>query len=191
MEVALLQEILARLGKIEDSLGISGGASSGSSGAGDAAEAPAAIRAFDAYCASHLQPFVAACNKLGGGAEEAGKVVQKGWEEMRTFLLIAAHCKEPAQANLPPLLAGVSAQMKAAQSLIKRNEWEKHAKTCAEGLGCLNWLVVKPAPREIVESSVGASDYWANNIRKEFRTTNPDQVAFCDTFKALLLELMA
>eukprot|EP01031_Cornospumella_fuschlensis_P014724 gene14724-17993_t len=109
MEVALLQEILARLGKIEDTLGIAGASSAGSSSGGSgAAEAPAAIRAFDAYCASHLQPFVAACNKLGGGAEEAGKVVQKGWEEMRTFLLIAANCKEPAQANLPALLTGVS-----------------------------------------------------------------------------------
>jgi len=55
----------------------------------------------------------------------------------------------------------------------------------------LNWLVVKPAPRDFIESSVGGSDYWANGIRKEFRTVNPDQIAFCDTFKALLTELMA
>jgi hypothetical protein len=52
-------------------------------------------------------------------------------------------------------------------------------------------LVVKPAPRDFIESFVGGADYWANNIRKEFRTTNPDQIAFCDTFKALLIELMA
>lgn len=50
---------------------------------------------------------------------------------------------------------------------------------------------MKPAPRDFIESSVGGSDYWANGIRKEFRTTNPDQIAFCDTFKALILELMA
>ena len=51
--------------------------------------------------------------------------------------------------------------------------------------------MVKPAPRDFIESFVGGADYWANNIRKEFRTTNPDQIAFCDTFKALLIDLMA
>lgn len=50
--------------------------------------------------------------------------------------------------------------------------------------------MIKPAPRDFIESFVGGSDYWANNIRREFRTTNPDHIAFCDTFKTLLLELM-
>jgi adenylyl cyclase-associated protein len=52
-------------------------------------------------------------------------------------------------------------------------------------------LVVKPAPRDFIESAVGGSDYWANNIRKEYRNVNADQIAFCDTFKALLVGLMA
>ena len=37
---------------------------------------------------------------------------------------------------------------------------------------------------------MGGSDYWSNNIRKEFRLTSPPQIAFCDGFKNLLLELM-
>lgn len=49
---------------------------------------------------------------------------------------------------------------------------------------------MKPAPRDFIESFVGGSDYWANGIRKEFRLTSPPQIAFCDTFKALLLELI-
>jgi adenylyl cyclase-associated protein len=52
-------------------------------------------------------------------------------------------------------------------------------------------VLIKPAPRDYIESFIGGSDYWANGIRKEHRTTNPDQIAFCDTFKALLVELMA
>jgi hypothetical protein len=42
----------------------------------------------------------------------------------------------------------------------------------------------------MTESFIGGADYWANNIRKEFRSTNPDQIAFCDTFKVLLNELL-
>jgi hypothetical protein len=49
---------------------------------------------------------------------------------------------------------------------------------------------VKPSPRDFIESYVGGSDYWSNNIRKEFRLTSPPQIAFCDGFKNLLLELM-
>lgn len=52
-------------------------------------------------------------------------------------------------------------------------------------------VCIKPAPRDFIESSIGGSDYYANNIRKEFKTTNPDQIAFCNTFKTLLIELMA
>jgi adenylyl cyclase-associated protein len=109
---------------------------------------------------------------------------------MRKFLLMASACKEPPQAALPGLLAGVSGKLRDIGQTVKRNEWEKHTKTCSEGAQCLNWLCVKPAPRDFIESFIGGSDYWANNIRREFRTTNPDQIAFCDTFKALILELM-
>jgi len=51
-------------------------------------------------------------------------------------------------------------------------------------------LVVKPAPRDFIESYIGGSDYWANGIRKEYRSTNPDHIEFCNTFKTLLQELM-
>jgi adenylyl cyclase-associated protein len=50
-------------------------------------------------------------------------------------------------------------------------------------------VVVKPAPRDFIETFIGGSDYWANGIRKEFRTTNPDQIAFCDTFKNIIVQL--
>ena len=40
-----------------------------------------------------------------------------------------------------------------------------------------------------MESTIGGSDYWANNIRKEYKNTNPDHIAFCNTFKTVLSEL--
>lgn len=51
--------------------------------------------------------------------------------------------------------------------------------------------MTKPAPGEVLISAIGGFDYYANNIRKEFKTTNPDQIAFCNTFKTLLNELAA
>ncbi|KAJ1393286.1 adenylate cyclase associated N terminal-domain-containing protein [Ochromonadaceae sp. CCMP2298] len=166
------------------------GLESATSEAGSGAGLPAGIVAYDAYCASYLDPFVAACDKLGGEAAQAGAIVKEAWQEQRVFLMLASQCKEPAQTKLPSLLASLGAQLKASGALVRRNDWEKHTKTCSEGIQCLNWLCVKPAPRDFIESYIGGSDYWANGIRKEHRTTNPDQVAFCDTFKKLLQELM-
>eukprot|EP01035_Chromulina_nebulosa_P006221 gene6221-8417_t len=187
-EIAVLQQILTRLSAIEAKLSISNGEStSGES----SAELPNSIKEFDSYCSSYLDPFVAACTALGGDANEIGKTVKKAWDALRDFLLLAVNCKEPTdKVVLQSILKPIADHMKEASSLIKRNEWEKHAKTCAEGIQCLNWVCVKPAPRDFIESYVGGSDYWSNNIRKEFRLTSPPQIAFCDGFKNLLLELM-
>ena len=38
---------------------------------------PNSIKEFDSYCASYLDPFVAACTALGGDATEIGKTVKK------------------------------------------------------------------------------------------------------------------
>ncbi len=51
-------------------------------------------------------------------------------------------------------------------------------------------MCVKPAPRDFIESYIGGSDYWANNIRKEYKATNPDHIAFCNTFKKMIQDLM-
>jgi adenylyl cyclase-associated protein len=156
------------------------------------AELPRSIRAFDAYTTANLDPFVAVCDKLGGDAQVMGQLVKEAWIEMRKFLLMASASKEPAPTALGSLLTGVAGKMKEISGKVNRNEWEKHSKTCSEGVQCLNWLCVKPAPRDFIESFVGASDYWANNIRREHRNNgNKDQIEFCDTFKALIVELMA
>lgn len=185
---AKLDLILQRLSAIEAKIGLS---DSSATGGGDAdSSVPASITGFDKYTSEYLDPFVAACNKLGGDAQEAGKIIQEAWMEMRSFLLMASKCKEPSQSAMPGLLAGLSTKLKASAALVQRNEWEKHTKTCSEGIGCLNWLLVKPAPRDFIESYIGGSDYWANGIRTQYKTSNPDQIAFCNTFKALLQNLM-
>lgn len=185
-ELALLQQILSRLSSIEAQLGTSGGGSGGA----DVVEVPRSIRAFDEYCAAKLDPFVAVCDKLGGDAQAGGQLVKTIWNEIRVFLLRATACKEPAATELRPLLAPIIAAMDGVKKLTKRNEWEKHLKTISEGIAAANWLCVKPAPRDFIETTVGGSDYWANGIRREFKGVNPDQIAFCDTFKSLLQELM-
>lgn len=134
--VELLKQVLSRLSVIEGKI-------NGNSEASDASGAvlPKSIIGFDEYCATNLDPFVAVCTKLGGGALEAGNIIKDAWYEMRKILIMATACKEPPQAKISTLLASLSEKVKASSAAVKRNEWEKHCKTCSEGIGCLSWYI--------------------------------------------------
>jgi hypothetical protein len=66
-----------------------------------------------------------------------------------------------------------------------------HGKTISEGLGCLNWVAVAPPaglPKDIAESAVGGSDYWANKIRVTYKKNGPaEQVCrkYCSLYESL------
>lgn len=137
--VPLLHQILDRLAALE--VKVNGGAStsSGTSATQDAAVVPASVVAFDEYCTLYLNPFLAATKKLGGDAEIAGNNIGEAWTEMRNILVMATACKEPTQAQIGTVFANLGTKLKAQSNFVKRNEWEKHTKTCSEGIGCLNW----------------------------------------------------
>ena len=49
-----------------------------------------------------------------------------------------------------------------------RGEWEYHEKATKEALGCLSWLVTEPPaglPKDVIEPTIGGSDFWANKAR--------------------------
>ena len=136
--VPLLHEILSRLSLLESKIG--SGGNDGSAGSSSlTADIPRSVVAFDDYMSTFVEPFVSASGKLGGDAHSSALLVKEGFDELRDVLLKAAACKEPSKEQLPTLLAGISAKIKAANSAVKRNEWGKHTKTLSEGIGMLNW----------------------------------------------------
>jgi len=182
---AILSQILARLENIELSLNISGGG--GNSGG---VELPRSMKAFDAYIQTCLDPFVAICDKLGDDASVFGKITADAWGEMRNFLMVATVCKEPSQAGVQPLLQGIISKMKEMGGAIKRNDWELHGKVLQEGMSSLNWLLIKPAPRDYVESSIGGCDFNANKIRTKYKGNDDNQIAFCNLYKEVIKGLV-
>ena len=186
---AILKNIQERLSNIES--GMASFSPSSPATASGASEVPKSITAFDQYLVRNMDPFLAACKKLGGDALTGGKLLSDAWTELRSILVMAAACKEPSTTEFPALLAGLAAKTKALSDSIKRNEWEKHMKTLSEGVQSLNWVMVKPAPCDFITSYADGAEYWANNIRKEHRATSPDQIEFCNAFKTLMLGLVA
>ncbi|KAL7538625.1 hypothetical protein ACHAWF_006155 [Thalassiosira exigua] len=63
-------------------------------------------------------------------------------------------------------------------------------------LACASWVVVSPspAPSTFVKDTIGASDFWANKLRKEHKGKAGEgemHIKFCDGLKALVTDLSA
>jgi adenylyl cyclase-associated protein len=201
---ALLEKLNARLALVESKVGLSSGASPLSSPRASSSSAtvaaPAAdvaeelapqIEAYDEYVAQYLPAFVASAAKLGDEPKSLAAITEKAFAAQRAYLLMASKCKKPASPN-PEHLKDLQACLKEINGLRdNRSEFANHQNMINEGIQALGWLCVEPAPKPFIESYVGGSDFWGNKIRVQFKTSNPDQIEFVTSFKALLTELMA
>ena len=187
---SLLETVTARLSALDGGSSSTTTTTTSSSSSSTTTDSKA-IRAYDAYLQQALDPFVASAQALGGQAVDLAALVQEAWGAQRDFLVMATAVKQPsADAQIVARLGGVQATIQKAQKAIQRNDYENHAKTIAEGLQALSWVVVRPAPVDFIENFVGASDFWGNKVRIQHKKTEPKHVAFVDTFKKLILELM-
>ncbi len=189
-----LQKVLdlfeQRIAAVESKVGVAGPPPPPASTSADAPQ----VTAFDAYCSKSLEPFVAACASLNAKeATECADHVKQAWAAMRGFIVAASLSKKPA--NFPgdcmALIKPCQEAMQGASKAISRGDWELHQKTVSEGVQCLQWLITSPGPKDVVESYIGGTDFHANKIRVKFKKTEPKQIAFCDSFKKLMVDLMA
>ncbi|KAI9916912.1 hypothetical protein PsorP6_017864 [Peronosclerospora sorghi] len=190
----LLDTISARLARVEAQLGVEGYATTSAVSEPSAAvsvELSPHLEAYDEYVAQYLPPFLVDCNKLGDDTRKLGEVTEKAFAAQREYLLMASQSKKPATLN-PEYLKDLQACIKEINSLRdNRSDFSNHQNMVNEGIQALGWLCVEPAPKPFIESYVGGSDFWGNKIRVQFKTSNPDQIAFVTSFKSLLTELMA
>ncbi|TMW63887.1 hypothetical protein Poli38472_014797 [Pythium oligandrum] len=194
----LLDKLVKRLARVEAQLGLASDVSPVSSPraaaaapAAQAVELSPALVAYDAYSNQYLPPFLAVAKKLGDDAAKLAEVTERAFAAQRAYLLMASQCKKPAALN-PEHLKDIQAALKEVNSLRdNRSDFANHQNMVNEGIQALGWLCVEPAPKPFIESYIGGSDFWGNKIRVQYKSSNPDQVEFVTSFKALLIELMA
>ena len=115
--------------------------------------------------------------------------------EIRGIVEIGTKCKRPAdvQGSLMPFLKPVQDAMgKIRQARLDR-KYDWHIKGIMEMLACVSWVIMSapPAPSSFIKELVGSSDFWSNKIRKEYKGKDDAQILFCDTMKALIIDLSA
>mmetsp|Transcript_12333 Transcript_12333/g.18717 ORF Transcript_12333/g.18717 Transcript_12333/m.18717 type:complete len:275 (-) Transcript_12333:817-1641(-) len=194
-----LESILSRLSILESNAGIKapagGNYASPATGGGNAAavdEVAPALVAYDEHISKALKPFVEACKKIDG-LKDTGSNIQKVWEGIRSIVEIGTKCKKPSdvQSSLMPHLKPVQDAMGDIRKARLDRKFDWHIKAIMEMLASASWVIMSspPAPSSFIKDTVGSSDFWSNKIRKEYKGKDEVMIAFCDTLKALILDL--
>ena len=205
----VLDGVLERLSVIEGKLGICPGSSHSTASAvsSSAAAAPAIVEdedvhprlvAYDEHVKRTVVPFTEACAGLGPEMESVGKDIGAVWDGVRNIVELGTKYKKPADvptALQPHLKPCQDAMAKIRSARIDR-KFDWHLKAIMEMLACVSWVVMSPppSPANFVKDTIGASDFWANKVRKEYKSNEkegPAHVKFCDTMKAMVLDLSA
>ncbi|KAL7539922.1 hypothetical protein ACHAXR_010285 [Thalassiosira sp. AJA248-18] len=209
----VLDNVLERLAAVECRLGIkpSSGPTTASSAIAAAASPSAAavveeddgelhprLAAYDEHISRALTPFTDSCTALGSEMEGVGKHITEVWVGVRLIVELGTKYKKPSDLGvaIQPHLKPCQDAMSAVRSARLDRKFDWHLKSIMEMLACVSWVVMSPppAPSTFVKDTIGASDFWANKVRKEYKGKGEEgekHTKFCDAMKALVLDLSA
>eukprot|EP00339_Tiarina_fusa_P004720 CAMPEP_0117070462 /NCGR_PEP_ID=MMETSP0472-20121206/49504_1 /TAXON_ID=693140 ORGANISM="Tiarina fusus, Strain LIS" /NCGR_SAMPLE_ID=MMETSP0472 /ASSEMBLY_ACC=CAM_ASM_000603 /LENGTH=498 /DNA_ID=CAMNT_0004793579 /DNA_START=27 /DNA_END=1523 /DNA_ORIENTATION=+ len=200
-----LDAVVTRIEALESHCGLSSGVSSGGGSGGlsktpsvrhisGAGESPG-LKAFDKFLSSAVYKFADTCDDLGD-MDNLGKLVVETFEGMRYVIVLASRAKQPTDMkDLQPHLTPITDAVTKIRALRLKRDYDNHMKAVMEMLACVSWVTCRapsqlPAP--FVKECIGSADFWSNRIRKEFKGKDaPNQIAFCDNSKKVLIELAA
>jgi len=152
-----------------------------------------ALVAYDIHVETTVVPFAEACAKLG--LQTIGNYIIEGWFGIRSAVLMASKCRKPP--NVPTALKiHLKKTQNAVESIRKLRldrEFDWHSKSIMEMLISCSWVMLTPphSASKFIKDCVGSSDFWNNKIRKQHRGLNDAHINFCETMKAMILDLAA
>lgn len=197
----ILDQILGRIQAIEEKVGGGGSGNASSSSADDASESLVVV-GYDKHTKDGLQPFLSSIESIPGLAKSSlGSELKSAWDAIRAIVVLASKCKKPPSlAALAPYLKPAQDSLSNIRKLRLDREFDNHIKAIMEMTACLGWVMIDsssdpPSPTLFIKACIGSSDFWANKIRKQYKgidnDTSKQQIVFCDTLKAMILNLVA
>jgi len=155
-----------------------------------------ALKGFDKFMNGTVYKLADTCDDLEMG--DLGKLLTEVFGGMRYVVLLAAKSKQPDDLlELQPHLKPITEYVTKIRTLRLNRDFDNHIKAMNEMLVCVSWVTCRaptqlPAP--FVKECIGASDFWSNRIRKDFKGKDDDksqlQLAYCDGIKKLLQDLV-
>lgn len=201
----ILDNVLARLAAVECQLGVTpptapspSAASAAAAASVDDEDTPPRLAAYDEHMARALTPFTDSCAALGPEMEGIGANVRDVWNGVRLVVELGTKYKKPKDpvGGIQPHLKPCQDAMSKVRSARLDRKFDWHIKAVMEMLACVSWVLMTPppAPSNFVKDTIGASDFWANKVRKEYKNKGDEgekHAAFCDAMKALVMDLSA
>lgn len=196
----VLDDVIRRLAIVERQVGITPSSTGNPSSLSSSDDVNPRLIAYDEHVSRALQPFIDACTSLGPEMENMGRSIKEIWSGMRQLVTLGTMYQRPSSGTiaeaLQPHLVPCQQSMSILQKARIDRKFDYHIKATLEMLSCVSWVVMAPppAPTSFIKDTVGASDFWSNKIRKEYKDKTSDEgqhVKFCDTMKALILDLSA
>jgi hypothetical protein len=156
-----------------------------------------ALKGFDKFMSSSVYKLADVCDDLNIG--DLGSLLTETFSGVRYVVLLASKAKLPQDLmDLQPHLKPITDVVAKIRALRLNRDFDNHLKAINELLTCVSWVTCRPPaqlPGPLVKECIGASDFWSNRIRKEFKGKDDDksklQLAFCDGTKKLLEDLVA
>ncbi|TFK42985.1 cyclase-associated protein [Crucibulum laeve] len=154
-------------------------------------ETPKSVVAFDeAVVQGKLKPFVELTKSFAGpNVIEMAGLVEKQFQTVREFILLAASCQKPDQNTmnelLKPVQASIDAIARAKEANRRDRDWFTHLTLISEGAPSAGW-VAHPKPGPYVGDTKDSVDYYGNRVIKEFKEKDPKHVEWVRSFAAIL-----
>jgi len=185
---SLKQETRAAVAKMEQSAGTVAVAV-------PVVEVAESVQAYDEYVNSYVQPLVESCNGFDGKLKNVGQLILDAWDSIRTIIVLASMSKKPSgdvSQALKPHLEKTQTAIKTINSLRMHRDYDRHYKGIVEMVLCCSWVVMSASksqkPSVFIKETLGASEFWLNRIRKDFKN-DEKHTAFCNKVKAASVQL--
>ncbi|CAG9970624.1 unnamed protein product [Clonostachys byssicola] len=153
---------------------------------------PESIEDFDNFLSTSVDRYVKLSNELGGTVAKQAASVLKGFEEQRTFLLVASKAKKPDMSGLQNLIKPVNEAAMTAMEIKESNRADpayNHLSAVADGIMLLGWVGVENRPFKHVDETLGSAQFFGNKVTKEFKEKEPKHVEWVQSFYQIFRDL--
>ncbi|TFK27388.1 hypothetical protein FA15DRAFT_666467 [Coprinopsis marcescibilis] len=150
-------------------------------------ETPKSVLVFDEQVIdAKVKPFVKISKEFGAASvNELADLVEKQYDALRSFLLVAATCQKPKDPSLQKLLQELEDTIKtipkAKESHRRDRDWFQHLTFVSEGAPAIGW-VVSNTPVPYVSDMKESAEFYGNRVIKEYKDKGPKHAEWVRSF---------
>ncbi|EEB06703.1 adenylyl cyclase-associated protein Cap1 [Schizosaccharomyces japonicus yFS275] len=160
----------------------------------DLPQLPKSVSDYDAYCKTHLTPYLQLSKKIGGLIEKQSEHVDSAFQKLRDILQLSSLCKKPVVTSpeYTEMLKPVQQELLGVTKIRDENRNSPQFNQLSmvmDGISILGWVTVEPAPLGFMGEMKDSAQYYANRVLTEVKNKDQTQVEWVRSYLKLLSEL--